>query len=231
VWFAVSIGVLLVWGYTGIYSLVSPGWFWTPAYGNSYFLFRSVLFWFCIPLAFALALLPRFMIKSIRSYYWPSDLDLLKEIKRSHPEYDFAHHPLLGGRGKVDNVSMSDSRVSSRVPSRAHDYPPHAPLVRPSMEGAARSVTDMSLGGVQSTHRGFDFASEEGGVHIRRMQSNLSERRLQALGINNPDGSREGGSRRRRPSISLFPSLRRSVRRRMRPNPKSPPLPPSPPTS
>lgn len=35
----------------------------------------------------------------------------------------------------------------------------------------------MSLGGEQTTNRGFNFASEEGGVHLRRIQSNLSDRR------------------------------------------------------
>lgn len=38
------------------------------------------------------------------------------------------------------------------------------------------SHTDMSTG-IRSTHRGFDFATEEGGVAMKRMQSNLSERR------------------------------------------------------
>lgn len=46
-----------------------------------------------------------------------------------------------------------------------------------SYEHFNRSMTDMSLGGAQISNRGFDFAAEEGGVHLRRVQSNLSERR------------------------------------------------------
>lgn len=191
--------------------------------GNDYFIFRSALFWFSIPIAFFLCLLPRFLAKTIQTQFWPTDIDILKELRRTHPEIDMQHHHSLGGRSLArDTVSTSDSQHSSGVPSRLHGDPPQAlGCSRPSMEAAGRSVTDMSLGGVQSTHRGFDFASEEGGVHIRRIQSNLSERRLRTLGDGKP--SEEGERPRRRPSISLFPNLRRSVRRRMRPqSPKQP---------
>lgn len=44
------------------------------------------------------------------------------------------------------------------------------------MDLRSASRTDMSTG-VRSVHRGFDFATEEHGVAMRRMQSNLSERR------------------------------------------------------
>ncbi|KAF8582656.1 phospholipid-translocating P-type ATPase [Ramaria rubella] len=216
VWFAVSIGIILVWAYTGIYSLIAPGWIYVPVYGNAYFLFRSALFWFSILIAFCLALLPRFLFKSIQRQYWPTDIDIVKEIRLLHPEFDIQRHPLLGGRNKArEHITSADSGPSSRSASRLRSYSPHGlGIGRPSMEAAGRSVTDMSLGGVQSTHRGFDFASEEGGVHIRRMQSNLSERRMQALDADgNLDAPRAHNRHR---SISLFPSLRRNVRRRMR---------------
>ena len=199
--------------------------------GNNVYLFPSALYWFSIPLAFFLALLPRFLMKAIKSYYWPSDIDILKEIRRSHPDLDFQHHPLLGGRNKrQDTTSLRESRPSSRAASRAAIYPLQALGHTGDMEAAGRSVTDMSLGGLQSTHRGFDFASEEGGVHMRRIQSNLSDRRMRTM---DPDEQRsdprETVSRHR--SLSLFPSLRRSVRRKMRSQnskpPKSPPEPPA----
>lgn len=193
------------------------------------FLFRSALLWFSIILVFFLALLPRFLMKAIKNQYFPTDIDILKEVQRYHPEIDIQRHPSLGGRAKASyRTSVADSSPSSRAPSRSH-YPLQTLGNRGSMEAAARSVTDMSLGGVQSTHRGFDFASEEGGVHIRRMQSNLSERRMRTLKEEGekPDRPRDGGGRHR--SLSLFPSLRRSVRRRMRPqSPKPPKSPPEP---
>jgi hypothetical protein len=65
-------------------------------------------------------------------------------------------------------MSAADSDPSSRAPSRSHNYPLQALGNRGSMEVAGRSIIDMNLGGLQSTHRGFDFAAEEGGVHIQR---------------------------------------------------------------
>ena len=128
-----------------------------------------------------------------------------------------------------DGSSAADSPPASRASSRSHTHPLQV-LGNPrgSMETAGRSVTDMSLGGLQSTHRGFDFASEEGGVHIRRMQSNLSERRIRALdGEGLKSDSRQNPIRR---SLALFPSLRRSARRKklsQNPTTNSPPDPPA----
>jgi phospholipid-translocating ATPase len=49
-------------------------------------------------------------------------------------------------------------------------------FTRPSMDIQSASRTDMATG-LMSTERGFDFATEEGGVAIQRIQTNLSERR------------------------------------------------------
>ena len=49
-------------------------------------------------------------------------------------------------------------------------------LSQPVNEGRSGSRTDMSTG-ERSIHRGFNFSTEENGVAIRRMQTNLSERR------------------------------------------------------
>ena len=47
------------------------------------------------------------------------------------------------------------------------------------MDYRSGSRTDMATG-VTGRHRGFDFATEEGGVAIQRMQTNLSERYSQS---------------------------------------------------
>ncbi|KAF8507334.1 phospholipid-translocating ATPase [Hysterangium stoloniferum] len=190
VWFAVSIGTILIWAYTAIYTTISPGWIVTPVFGNYHFLFRSSLFWFSIVLVIFLALLPRYLAKAIRRQYWPTDIDILQEIL--------------------------ESQLSSRAGSRLNSYPLQSlHNGGPLTEAASRSVTDMSLGGMQTSHRGFDFASEEGGVHMRRIQSNLSERRRRTMNSQgdgeNTHSQGETGLRR-----ALFPSLSRSVRRKMR---------------
>lgn len=48
--------------------------------------------------------------------------------------------------------------------------------MRSSMDIRSASRTDMSTG-LTSVERGFDFATEEGGIAIQRIQTNLSERR------------------------------------------------------
>jgi phospholipid-translocating ATPase len=128
-----------------------------------------------------------------------------------------------------ENGSTVESLSFSEAGNQLTNYPLQILHIgRPSMDGARRSVTDMSLGGMQTPHRGFDFASEEGGVHMRRIQSNLSERRQRTLdsrgGEKNVDSHQETGVRR-----TLFPSLRQSVRRKMRLSHKGSKLPPSPP--
>lgn len=76
---------------------------------------------------------------------------------------------------------------------------------RPSMDCRAASRTDMATG-LTSVDRGFDFAMEEGGVEIKRIQTNLSERRF---GESAAPGRRKGekgkGTLKR-----LFPMRRKS---------------------
>lgn len=68
------------------------------------------------------------------------------------------------------------------------------------------SRTDMSTG-MRSVHRGFDFATEEGGVAMRRMQSNLSERRQSNRYL--PLLEEPKQSPKRKASLRIFSSLRR----------------------
>lgn len=76
------------------------------------------------------------------------------------------------------------------------------------MDVRAASRTDMSTGLV-SIDRGFDFATEENGVAMRRMQSNISERRASSRNLPRPTPSKKG-----KETLSQVFSLRR-VRRKM----------------
>ncbi|KAG8217698.1 hypothetical protein J3R82DRAFT_5854 [Butyriboletus roseoflavus] len=92
--------------------------------------------------------------------------------------------------GAVPRSSLSRWRPSSRMsrPVSISSAPLGTPAAGiPAMNHSVDTLsldphrtpvsrTDMSTG-VRSVHRGFDFATEEGGVAMRRMQSNLSERR------------------------------------------------------
>ena len=78
---------------------------------------------------------------------------------------------------------MPDLAVSKQRTSLASRRSYHASVAslerqstRASVDVRMRSRTDMSTG-VVSADRGFDFATEEHGVEMRRVQSNLSEKR------------------------------------------------------
>jgi phospholipid-translocating ATPase len=82
---------------------------------------------------------------------------------------------------------------------------------RRSIDNRSASRTDMSTG-LRSVHRGFNFAMEENGVAMRRMQSNLSVARQSSRNL---DVIQEGGGRRSG-SHSLNVLIPKSLRRRSR---------------
>ncbi|GJJ13717.1 hypothetical protein Clacol_007973 [Clathrus columnatus] len=171
VWFAVSFGIIFVWTYTLIYSAISPNAFVTTVFGNDYFLFRSPIFWFSVLISIFLALLPHYLYKYIQQVWRPTDIDILKEIQRRNPNADFASYTSNNTMRSFDDESTLNRSTINAVPLQDLGE------TRSLSYTFNRSMTDMSLGGEQTTNRGFNFAAEEGGVHLRRIQSNLSERR------------------------------------------------------
>ncbi|KAH9484429.1 Putative phospholipid-transporting ATPase C24B11.12c [Psilocybe cubensis] len=171
VFFAVFIGDILVLVYTAVYNAISPGWFVTPVYGNNNFLFKSAFFWFGIPLTVLLALLPRYLYKSWKFAFAPDDVDILRYIYKKDPQRDLAQE--LHDDGPLR--AMKRPRPASMA-SHGHTESVTSLPVRPSMDLRSASRTDMSTG-IRSQHRGFDFSTEENGVAMQRMQTNLSERR------------------------------------------------------
>ncbi|KAJ3785724.1 phospholipid-translocating ATPase [Lentinula aff. detonsa] len=187
--FFVFIGIVVVWAFTFIYSALSPGYEFTNLWGFYYFLGASSYFWFGLLFTFLLALAPRYLAKAYKANFSPDDMDIVRWIKKEHPYFDFKHHDHhqsnLGigltemkqrRRTSRTNESFAEraSRRSSRASSIATIDPPEG-RPRPSADFRSASRTDMSTGLV-SVDRGFDFAAEDDGVAIRRIQTNLSER-------------------------------------------------------
>ncbi|KAL0571364.1 hypothetical protein V5O48_010602 [Marasmius crinis-equi] len=185
--FFVFIGVAIVWAYTLINSTISPSTTWTFVYGNYHYLCRSAYFWLGILLVVALALAPRFIIKTYKASMNPGDIDIVRYIRRYGPYHDLTAkssdvHLGIGltemkkRRNRLSQASAADrvSRRSSRSSLMTVERPS-----RPGTALAVRSVSRMDMStGMVSTERGFDFATEENGPAIRRIQTNLSERRL-----------------------------------------------------
>ncbi|KAI0766330.1 phospholipid-translocating P-type ATPase [Trametes elegans] len=162
IFFAVFLGIVLVWGYTAVYSALSPSTILTLVYGNDHFLFESAYFWFCVLLAVTLSLLPRYVAKAYKLAFAPNDLDRARWLHKIDPTHDFSKDK----HGGLVGVTISGSGVRKSRQARLSRYRPHL------FHG---SRTDMSTG-MRSVNRGFDFATEENGVAMQRIQSHLSER-------------------------------------------------------
>jgi len=165
VFFAVAFGIVFSWVYTAIYSIISPGWFSTPVYGNDHFLFLSPYYWFCIVLTVIIALAPRYLLKAYKFIFAPDDIDIMRWARKVDKTRDFGREAHIGGMSRLRPQEASRSGTASRRSSFEGERP------TPSLRNASR--TDMSTG-LRSVHRGFDFATEESGPAMRRLQSNLS---------------------------------------------------------
>ncbi|KAF9014178.1 phospholipid-translocating ATPase [Cyathus striatus] len=216
VFFAVLIGILIVWLYTAIYSAIPPSYSVTFLYGNDPILFTSAHFWFGTILTFLVALLPRYIAKAWKFGFAPDDIDMIRYKYKQEPWTDFSQYGRSAegsGLAALHRGAAASASLSSlaSVPRRSHDIRSDSAATLPrfgrqSVDVRAASRTDMSTGLV-SVHRGFDFATEEGGVAMRRIQTNLSERRDVHL--------REGGSLRRKgkETLSHVFSLKRIKRK------------------
>ena len=209
VWWTLGIEILLIWVYTvsfvahsrllsskldhiqAIYSVIKPGWFPTPIYGNDHYLFHSAYYWLGLLYVVPLALLPRLICKAYKFIFDPSDIDRVRYLHKLHPEHDFRRDREAGGMSYIKRA-VSTSRGVKRRSIMTHGAP------------RAASRTDMSTG-LRTRATGFDFAMEENGVALRRLQSNLS-------GATQPVVSHH---KRRR---SLLQSISRTIRRKKVPS-------------
>ncbi|KAJ7228736.1 hypothetical protein GGX14DRAFT_414568 [Mycena pura] len=204
--FALAFGICIVFGFTAIYSIISPGYAVTVLYGNDHFVLRSAYFWLCLLLTFFLAFTPRYLIKAWGFGYNPSDIDIVRwmSIKEPHRDLSNLRGRALGALRPSRRTSFAASRTSRRTSRTGSVMTLERPRASIDMRSASR--TDMATGLV-SLHRGFDFATEENGVQMRRMQSNLSEQRISNRNLALPDTGLKG-------KLSLRRGLKSLTRRR-----------------
>jgi phospholipid-translocating ATPase len=158
-------------------------------------IFQSALFWFGLLFTIIVSLAPRYIAKAIKFGYFPDDLDIMRYNRKLYPGRDLARDAHM--EGALETLRAPATR-SSRMASR----------------------TDMASG-MRSIHRGFDFITEENGVAIRRIQTNLSERRQSNLNLRTPHA--------RKRTKSMLHNIRKSMRRKKPPTPEDenpPSLPP-----
>jgi len=227
VFFAVFIGILLLWLFTLVYNSISPGWFITDIFGNNHFLFRSAYFWLTQPLIVLLCLLPRWLYRAVQLGYDPGDLETLRYLKRMNPNLDLASLREQDRAGLFRTSTWEPRRSTSRASRRMSSRLSRPVSIRSrqsyieggdNMSIRSRSRTpidprrasrvDMATGAT-SVHRGFDFSTEEGGVAIQRIQSNLSEKRASSRHLPLPKSKLGSSLSKRKVSLKMLPSLRR----------------------
>lgn len=174
-----------------IYAIIAPGLAVNNTFGNNLYVFHSAYFWLCLPLTLCVAIAPRYLAKAWKFGFAPDDIDILRWIHKMEPHRNVARDSrLMGGLSALKRPQYAASRASRGESIGDVSFDPR----RPSFEQRSASRTDMATG-VRSIHRGFDFATEENGVAMRRMQTNLSERRQSSRNLTLPsDGRRRGGS-------------------------------------
>lgn len=183
-----------------VYNAIPPSSFVTWVWGNNNFLFKSAYFWLCLPLTIFLALLPRYTFKAWQFGFYPDDIDIFRYISKKDPNRDLSRDP-----------QTCNPLTVLRRPQPASIYGSVASLSQPFNEGRSGSRTDMSTG-QRSIHRGFNFSTEENGVAMRRMQTNLSERRQSSRNL--ADVAETGTGQRRRDAISHVLAAPRNFLRR-----------------
>ncbi|KAK0212024.1 phospholipid-translocating ATPase [Armillaria fumosa] len=201
VFFAVLIGIILVWLYTACedsYLYRNP---WLTCLQfihdpiSSVLLFRSALFWLSLPITVCVSLAPRYVAKAWKFGFAPDVIDILRYIRKVHPSRDLRsthHEEGIGLRPMKIPVYGDDalSRQKSRSSHASMVAGPSRPELHSAMDIRSASRTDMSTS-IRSVHRGFGFATEEGGVAMSRIQSRLSERRTSSCNLTELPGTAE----------------------------------------
>ncbi|KAK0493628.1 phospholipid-translocating ATPase [Armillaria luteobubalina] len=176
VFFAVLIGIILVWLYTFFHDPIS-----------SILLFRSALFWLSLPITVCLSLAPRYIAKAWKFGFAPDDIDILRYIRKVYPGRDLrsTHHEEGIGLQAMKRPVYGDDALSRQKSRSSHPSMvagPSRPALHSTVDTRSASRTDMSTG-IRSVHRGFGFATEEGGVAMSRIQSHLSEKRTSSRNL------------------------------------------------
>ncbi|GAA5931924.1 uncharacterized protein JCM15063_001604 [Sporobolomyces koalae] len=111
----VLIGMVLVVGYTAVYSAFAPSLIWTYVWGNNQFLWPSAYWWLGLAITIVLSLAPRFVYMLVNDNYFPSDVDICRAIDARDPNHDWAHDPYMPKTElpskfeRVDSASAGDS--------------------------------------------------------------------------------------------------------------------------
>ncbi|KUJ23533.1 P-type ATPase-like protein [Mollisia scopiformis] len=145
----VTISVLLVWFWTGVYSAFKSSDYFYKAAAEA---FAQASFWAVTFLSTILALMPRFCIKFVQKIYFPYDVDIIREQVR---QGKFAYLDVDNSAG--DDITKDPSTTSSDIakPSKHTHYPSldedQRPIYPPSVAATATTHNPRSQNGSDGT--------------------------------------------------------------------------------
>ncbi|GAA6016553.1 hypothetical protein JCM10207_002838 [Rhodosporidiobolus poonsookiae] len=204
----VLIGPVLIVLYTAVYSAFPPSLIWTYVWGNNHYLWPSAYWWLLLLFTILLSLGPRYLYRYIAENYFPTDIDILRQMEKRDPNHDWYHdpampRPLADTQGVFERTATPESASSPMINRRAS--------MASSRRGAAAAPTmqdsfplnrvrtsmsqtyDMRTGQTRQGH-GTGYVFDEGTpLDVTRYTSRGSER-SQQLGNRRRSGSvRVGG--------------------------------------
>lgn len=143
----VSISILLVYFWTGVYSsFTSSG----PFYKSASQVFAQATFWAVTFVTVLIALLPRIFVKVIQKVYFPYDVDLIRE---QVSQGKFEH--LENTNGSLVAKSLSSSATSSAITKPSKQHPiiddDQRPIYPPSVAPTATTHNPRSQNGSDGT--------------------------------------------------------------------------------
>jgi phospholipid-translocating ATPase len=189
--------MVLVVGYTAVYSAFAPSLIWTYVWGNNSFLWPSVYWWLGLALTIILSLAPRYIYMFLKDNYFPTDVDICRAIDTRDPNHDWEHDPYMPKTelpSKFERVESASATAGDAVPILAN---------RPSYTQSRNSFAlgrvqtrqsqtyDMATGSVrQGTNAGFQY--DEG---VALDVSRYTSRGSQQSGAANDRRKRSGSLR------------------------------------
>ncbi|KAF2425815.1 phospholipid-translocating ATPase [Tothia fuscella] len=115
----VAISILLIWFWTGVWTVTTAGF---TFHGAAAQVYGTLNFWALLLMTVIACLLPRFVVKATQKIYFPRDADIIREqIREGRFDYlknndSFASPP----PEKVEMLEQAPSRVAETEPKRGH---------------------------------------------------------------------------------------------------------------
>lgn len=176
-WFiaaGVCVGPLLIFIFAPIYAAFPPNVIWSYSWGNNHSLYRSALFWFSGILCLFVALLPKFTWRFLRSTYFPTDIEIVRQIVKMDPHHDFIRDPAMPNLRAAKEYGVE---YSLETPMVTHESAQPMVQQQYAMANLLHPVASRSsiqhdmLTGQQTPTRGYSFSAEDEPRKSKRRQS------------------------------------------------------------